>query len=339
MASGENPPESVNLLFTSAGRRVELLRAFKQAYKDAGLSGTIVATDIDPLAPALQVADRPFLVPPVTDPDYVPTLSRIVESEAIDLIFPLIDPDIPVLAAGRAALEHGGARLGVVPLESARITHDKWLTYQYLQEHGIATPRSWKGEELPAQALSYPLFGKPRAGSAGKQARQINDQEELAYFLHHVTDPLVQEWLPGPEITNDVTCDLDGNVLAVVSRERIEVRWGEVAKGRTVLDEQIHETCVRIARGLKAIGPITVQCMLRDGEAHFTEINVRFGGGLPLGIAAGVPSPRWYLSMAAGMPVEGLPPGAYQVGLYMTRYDESFFIGEDERAKLDSSHL
>ena len=173
MASGENPPESVNLLFTSAGRRVELLRAFRQAYKDTGLSGTIVATDIDPLAPALQIVDKPLLVPRVTDPGYIPTLSRIVEAEAIDLIFPLIDPDIPVLAEGREALERGGARLGVIPLESARITHDKWLTYQFLRENDIATPRSWQGEELPAEDLSYPLFGKPRVGSAGKQAIKI----------------------------------------------------------------------------------------------------------------------------------------------------------------------
>ncbi len=339
MASGENHPERVNLLFTSAGRRVELLRAFKQAYRDTRLSGLIVATDIDPLAPALQVADKTFLVPRVSDPDYIPTLSRIVEDEAIDLIFPLIDPDIPVLAEGREALERRGARLGVVPLESARIAHDKWLTYEFLREIDIATPRSWKGEELPAESIAYPLFGKPRSGSAGKQASVINDEAELAYFLRKVPDPLVQEWLPGPEITNDVTCDLDGNVLAVVSRERIEVRWGEVAKGRTVYDERISEACARIAQGLKAIGPITVQCMLQEGEAYFTEINARFGGGLPLGIAAGVPSPRWYLSMAAGLQVEAPPLGSYKVGLYMTRYDESFFLSEDQRADFDSRRL
>ncbi len=70
--------------------------------------------------------------------------------------------------------------------------------------------------------------------------------------------------------------------------------------------------------------------MFRDGQAYFTEINARFGGGLPLGIAAGVPSPRWYLAAAAGMQVEPPPLGSYQAGLYLTRYDQSHFLTESD---------
>ena len=56
MASAAKQPKPVNVLFTSAGRRVELMRAFRKAYKQLGLRGSIVATDIDPLAPALKDA-------------------------------------------------------------------------------------------------------------------------------------------------------------------------------------------------------------------------------------------------------------------------------------------
>ena len=61
-------------------------------------------------------------------------------------------------------------------------------------------------------------------------------------------------------------------------------------------------------------------------------MNARFGGGAPLGFAAGVESPRWLLAHAAGLPLELPPLGSYEQGLYMTRYDESFFIREEERA-------
>ena len=102
-------------------------------------------------------------------------------------------------------------------------------------------------------------------------------------------------YLPGPEITNDVVCDLDGKVLSVVSRQRIRVRGGEVTVGKTVFDPAIAHACVRIAEMLPAVGPITVQCMMKrtpDGEAPaFTEINARLGGGVPLGISAGADSP------------------------------------------------
>jgi len=329
----------VNTLFTSVGRRVELLRAFKCAYQSLGLAGKIIATDVDPLAPALQLADCPYLVPRLGAPDYVPTLIGICQREQVGLVLPLIDPDIPVLAQHREEIEATGARLAVIPRKAVATVNDKWLTTQFFQTLGLPTPRSWLPAQLNPAHAEYPLFVKPRGGSAAKSTFKVNNARELEFFADYVPEPLIQEFLPGPEITNDVICDLEGNVLAVVSRQRIEVRWGEVAKGVTIYDSRITEACVKIAHALPAIGPITVQCMLKDGVPHFTEINARLGGGVPLGIAAGADSPRWLLARAAGLPIEIPPLGTYRVGLYLTRFDESFFISEDERARLASHRL
>jgi carbamoyl-phosphate synthase large subunit len=107
----------------------------------------------------------------------------------------------------------------------------------------------------------------------------------------------------------------------------------------TIRNDEILAGCVRIARELRARGPITVQCIVQDGRPYFTEINARFGGGLPLGIAAGVPSPRWYLAEAAGIPVEPPELGTYQAGLYLTRYDESYFLSEAEYGEVARHRL
>lgn len=337
MGSGENPLEPVNVLLTSIGRRVELVHAFRQAYAELSLKGNLVATDIDPLAPAFRQVDRYYMVPRVDDSDYVPMLAAICERESIDLIFPLIDPDVPVLAAGRVELEQYGAHLATVTAQVAETVNDKWLTYQFFQSIEVPAPRSW--DRAPADQVSFPLFVKPRVGSAGRDAVKVENPEQLLQALERVERPLVQEFLPGPEITNDVSCSLKGELWAVVSRRRIEVRWGEVAKGVTIHDAQIQEYCGRIAEALQVGGPITVQCMLREGQPYFTEINARFGGGLPLGIAAGIPSPRWYLAEAAGMQVQPPPMGSYQTGLYMTRYDQSFFLSGTEYGDAESHHL
>ena len=147
-------------------------------------------------------------------------------------------------------------------------------------------------------------------------------------------DPVVQDFVAGEEITNDVFCGLHGEMWAVVSRRRIEVRWGEVAKGETLHDETIREHCLTIAQGLGAIGPITVQCLMNAGAPLFTEINARFAGGSPLAFAAGVPAPRWYLEQAAGRTVIPPPLGSYRAGLFLTRYDKSLFLDEDAGARL-----
>ena len=57
----------MNLLFLSGGRRVELLRAFRRAYEAEGMEGRIVAADMEPLAPALRVADHEKVVVPAAE--------------------------------------------------------------------------------------------------------------------------------------------------------------------------------------------------------------------------------------------------------------------------------
>ena len=303
----------MNVLFTSAGRRVELLRAFRRAYAELELPGRIVGVDVDPLAPALRECDDAFMVPRIDEPHYVSTLVELCARERIALLFPLIDPDVPALAAHRDELDATGARTMVLPADAAVTAADK---------RGTAD-------------LRFPVFVKPRFGSAGVDAHLAADRAELEFWMQRVPEPVVQEHLPGPEITSDVLCLEDGRPDAVVSRRRLEVRSGEVAKGVTVHDPEVVRQCARIAEALRARGPITVQCLLRDdGTPAFTEINARFGGGAPLGFAAGVRSPEWLLAHTAGMEVAAPPLGSYEVGLYMTRYDESLFLREEDRAAL-----
>jgi carbamoyl-phosphate synthase large subunit len=291
------------------------------------------------LAPSLHAADRAFVVPPMSSPEYIPSLSKICLDEQVGLIFPLIDPDIPVLAAHIERLEATGARLASVTPEAAAITADKWDTLGFFRRIGLQTPTSWRAPEDVPRETAFPLFIKPRFGSAGKNTFKVNNRPELDFFASYIADPIIQEFLSGPEITSDVICGLDGQVLAVVSRRRIEVRWGEVAKGVTLHDPRIEEACVRVAKNLSARGPITVQCLMKDGVPHFSEINARLGGGAPLGVAAGVDWPRWLLARAAGIPVDIPPLGTFERPLFMTRFDDSFFLSRDDIEQIPSPDI
>jgi carbamoyl-phosphate synthase large subunit len=329
----------INVLFTSAGRRVELLRAFRRAYGELELDGEIVGVDADPLAPALRECDAALIAPPLEDPGYGDAIVRLCTERAISLVFPLIDPEIPLLAERRDEFDATGARAMVIPAEEARITADKLATADLFERLGVPGPRTWSAEDAQAAELAFPVFVKPRFGSAGEDTHRVADDIELDFWLARVPEPVVQELLPGPEITNDVVCLEDGRAAAVCSRRRIAVRAGEVAKGVTVYDQRIVDRCVQIAEALQARGPITVQCLMRNGDPLFTEVNPRFGGGAPLGFVAGMRSPHWLLAHAAGLPVELPPLGSYLVGLHMTRFDESFFISEEDRAELASRRL
>jgi carbamoyl-phosphate synthase large subunit len=167
----------------------------------------------------------------------------------------------------------------------------------------------------------------------------VDDLSGLEFFIKYVPNPIIQEYIDGVEITNDVICDLSGDVLGIVSRRRIEVRWGEVAKGVTIKEPIIWEGCDKIARALPAIGPITVQCILKDGLPYYTEINARLGGGAPLAIAAGVDFPSWLIARTLSLELNIPPIGSYDKDVYITRYDDSLFLNHHDLDEIRRRHI
>ena len=303
------------------------------------MEGRLIATDVDPLAPAIREVDESYMVPRFDETGYIDSIRQICSKHEIDLIFPLIDPEIPLLSAARDHLERTGARLVVIPDDSVAIVSDKWATFEAFSEAGIPVPNTYLPESFHREFADFPLFIKPRFGSAGHKTFPVFDVDEFDFLIRYVEDPVIQEFLPGPEITSDVMCRLGGGVIGVVSRERIEVRTGEVAKGKTVLVHELLHRCAEIADLLGAIGPITVQCIKRGDEFLFTEVNPRFAGGLPLAVAAGADLPTWFLADAAGIDLDVPAVGTYESNIYMTRFDESYFLSEEDHARAASRHL
>ncbi len=328
----------MNILLSSAGRRVEFARSFRAVLDRLPDGGLLVGTDVDWLAPALQIVDTPLRVPPFEHPGFVESLRDICQEQAIDLLLPLNDREIGLLSAARDQFSDVGTQLAVCPPAAANICGDKWLTYHFFRRLGLPTPVTWLPDLPGNEPCQWPAFIKPRDGSAGQGAFGVRSEREYEFFRDYVRNPIVQEFIAGPEITSDVICDLQGEVLAVVSRQRIAVRGGEAIKSVTVRDERIEQACREIAAALPACGPITVQCLLKEGEPHFVEINARLGGGVPLAIAAGVDVAQLLVQSASGFPMTHLNRTAV-TGIYMTRCDESFFLKATNSEILESHHF
>jgi len=316
----------VNILFTSVGRRVELIKAWKKAYVDLDIDGKIIGTDIDTLAPASDFVDSFYIVPRSKHEDFIPVIKQICIENNINLLFPLNDNDLLPLSSGKAMLEENDIIVAVSQMKSIETTVDKWLTYQFFKNVGIKTPKTWILDDN--NKSDFPLLLKPRNGSAGKDVIKVNDQRELEFYITRIEKPIIQEFINGLEVTTDVICDFKGSIIGIVNRERIEVRWGEVSKGKTIFDENIIKNCEKIVNNLDMVGPITVQCILKGNDAYFIEINARYGGGAPLGFAAGVKSPHWYLSIASGIELSLPSIGSYKKNLFLSRYDNSLFMDE-----------
>jgi carbamoyl-phosphate synthase large subunit len=317
--------EPLHILFTSAGRRVSLIHAFRRAADAIGVELHVHVADAQATAPAMHVADHVTVVPAVRHPEYIDQLVEYCQSNGIDALIPLIDPELPVLADARDRFGAVGTRCMVSSPDVMKVSVDKVHTCAFLTRHGFRTPRIFSSEELDSASL--PLFTKPRVGSSSLGAYKIRTPEDLAYFRTANPDSIIQEYIHGVEYTVDVFADFDGRPRCAVPRRRHEVRGGEVSKGQTVKHREMMRDHCRLVELLGGcVGIITIQCFLTPhDEIVFIEINPRFGGGVPLSIEAGADSPRWLLELLLGRDPD-ISWDGWTDGMYMLRYDQGIFV-------------
>jgi carbamoyl-phosphate synthase large subunit len=313
-----------NILLTAGSRRVALVHAFRSALKSVGVLGSVIVTDVNPLSPAVHVADRSYRVPIADDPDYVNELLAICEAEDVRLVVPTIDDELPLFGAARDAFKSAGVTAVCSSEATATLCNDKYATCARLEAAGVPAARTW----LPAQLQEHmplPLFIKPRIGRGAVGAFPVRTAEHLDFFLHYVESPVVQEYLSGPEYTIDVMCGFNGEPLSIVPRERVVIRAGVIDRGRTVNDPKLIELARAACAAIPFVGPINIQCRMRGDEPAIFEINPRFSGGIPLTIQSGADFPAMVVRLAMGRKVEPTI-GAFKANLWMTSFESSFFL-------------
>ena len=147
---------SVNILITSAGKRVTLVRLFQKAVKCFYPDAKVFTTDMNPqMAPAGIVSDGCFKVSRVTSPFYMEELIKICEDNAISLVVPTIDTELAVLSANKLLLQAHGITAIVSDERFIQRCRDKRKTADLFQELNIRTP-------LPRDKWNpvFPMFAK-----------------------------------------------------------------------------------------------------------------------------------------------------------------------------------
>jgi carbamoyl-phosphate synthase large subunit len=316
------------VLITSAGRRNQLIGCFRRSAENLSLPLRVLAADLRPeLSPACAQADGGFPVPRCTAPDYVSALLLLCRQEKVDLLVPTIDPELTVLSRAREEFAAIGTRVVVSAPEVTMLAQDKFGTAELLDRSGIPTPKTlWLRNYLAhPERLSAPVIAKPNAGSASVgivRPKSLSDLKDLPVDRY-----IVQEMWQGAEYTVNVFFDNEGALRCAVPHLRIEVRAGEVAKGRTERHPELIAAAERLAAVLPgARGPLCFQTILRpDGSFCVFEINARFGGGYPLAHQAGAHFTQWLLEEVSSRNCSA--SDQWINGLTMLRYDAAVFLG------------
>lgn len=315
----------MKILFTSVGRRVELIQAFKESAKELNENVLIIGADITDTAPALYFCDETVIVPRIMDEKYIPFLLAYCEKENIDCLIPTIDTDLLILSKNKTSFEKIGTKVLISAEEKVKLCRDKNYTADYFISLGLKSPKPV--HDVFNYHDGFPAFIKPKDGSSSIDAYKANNAEDLKVYSDKIGDYVIQPFIDGTEYTVDIFCDYYGNPVYITPRERMAVRSGEVLKTKMVQDEIMISEMKTLIDDFKPCGQITVQ-LIREkntGDDYYIEINPRFGGGAPESMKAGANSAEAVIRMLKGEKLFYIPHAAEDGAIY-SRFDQSIKV-------------
>jgi carbamoyl-phosphate synthase large subunit len=320
----------MNILLSSAGRRVGLIGCLRDGLKRAGVAGDVLAVDRAFAAPAMHLSAHAWQVPACLDGAFIEVVLGLARDHGVGLIVPTIDTELSAYAEALPAFQRCGIAVAVSDSQTISICADKRLTHAWLVESGFPTVRQASSAE---QVLStpggwrFPVITKPLGGSASNGVRRVPSLVQLRAAADERDDLIVQEIAPGDEYTVNVYVNKNGRCVCAVPHRRLEVRAGEVSKGLTVKHRAMMRLAASVAETLPgAWGPLNIQMFLdSDSALRIIEINPRFGGGYPLAHQAGAHFTEWLIEETRGEPIPEAMDD-WQDDLAMLRYDDAVFL-------------
>lgn len=317
-----------NILITSAGRRVELVRAFIEQVSLFVPGGKIHAIDCFPhLSSACRMADVSSISPKVDDPSYPEYLLEYALKHNIKLIIPTIDTELLILASEKSRFKRLGVDIVVSETKLVSLCRDKRKTSELFQSMDIEYPEIYSRGNI-----KFPCFIKPFDGSSSVNSKKIASEFEMSSEDFNNNRMIFMKFI-GSEY-DEYSIDAyysNGLLKCLVPRKRLEVRAGEISKGLTVKSWLYDYLKQRLMNLNGASGCLTIQVFVNDRDRHCVgiEINPRFGGGYPLSFAAGANYPKWLIQeFLLNERVEFFDE--WEAGLLMLRYDAMVLVKDAE---------
>lgn len=287
----------MNILISSAGKRVTLVKLFQNELKLVYTDAKVYTTEMNPaMSPAAIISDGCFQVSAVTSENYISELLKICIDNNIKLIIPTIDTELLILAEQKELFLSYQIQILVSNLDFIKICRDKRKTNIFLEKKGIRVPKS-----IDKHNPIYPVFAKPYDGSLSKDIYLIRNEQELTKEIIEHPKLIFMEYIDKNKF-NEFTIDMyfgkDNKVKSIVPRERIEIRAGEINKGYTRKNYLINFLRDRIGNIEGVVGCICIQLFYCEVSQDVVgiEINPRFGGGYPLSYYAKANFPAFVIN-------------------------------------------
>ena len=212
-----------------------------------------------------------------------------IKKNKIDLVVPCTDPATIVCSK----LSEKYRNLGIFTSSSSavNICFDKDKLQKYLEK------KNNKINLIPYEKNKFPIFAKPKKGSASIGIYKIRNKREMRLILSSINSKkyIFQKFIKGTEYTVDTYINKSNKIEGIVTRERARILHGESVFIKTM---QINQINTQVQKILKAFdghlkGPLCFQFMKWRGKYFLLEINPRVSGGINASILSGLKVPLY----------------------------------------------
>jgi len=308
----------MNVLLSCAGRRNYMVDYFRAA---VGSEGEVHVVNDNENLSTMAVCDRQAILSSIYEEGYVDQLLDYCVSSDINLVVPLFDLELSILAAHKETFKENDVIVAVSSLDVCTTCLDKVATNQFLKTAGLKITPYYTDVESALDAVergeaAFPLFVKPRIGMGSIGLYEVRTPLQLQASVEMVrreiddsylsteseslgsNNVLIQGRLPGTHYLLDVINDFDERHRETIIKKPLS-RWAGEANGATIVDiPELKEIGRLLATNLRHTGNADIDVFWDGSDAYILDINPRFGGGYPFSHQAGANIPAAYVAWA-----------------------------------------
>lgn len=298
------------------------------------------------------LVDKFYRVPAVKDPSYADVLLDICRKEKVDIFFPQMSAELPVLLENISRFDDAGIKVSITRNDSLYIANNKLKLFEFMKENNIPVSKfsvmsSLDDFDKAIREVGYPekpVCVKLTESSGARGVRVIDDSKSRYHiFAHEKPDSfyisyedmkktledadefpelMVMEYLSGDEYDVDLIAD-NGKVLFMAGRRNPVMVMSITQESVLEKNEEAYRIAEQIVEKLGLDGVIGIDYKFaEDGSCRLLEINPRIDATVSVFAAGGLNLPYLQVKHLLG---EELPEVEVRYGTRLKRrYLEMF---------------
>jgi len=327
----------------------DLIREMRKNYDNEEIR--VVGINCEDTALLRKGVDAGYVVPRITEPDYIPIVLDICQKEKVDVILPFITAELPIMAENKAFFESHGIKVSVTSMESLAAVNDKVALGN---KYGDLMPKQRTVKSIDdiydfAYDINYPEKAMccKLPNKCGGLGFCIIDEEKgrdltivnkfgmhryitfdmlLTYFESLDDDMILQEYEEGTDYSMCVLAD-NGKLVHGLGFEASLMAFGSAMFADIAFNQEAYDIAKQICEDTGLDGNACFDFILKpDGSVKLLEVNPRLSATLPFIARAGLNLPYLRCRQLLGYDVENVKLDINYKLRMSKNYESEYFV-------------